>query len=79
MSFKQELLLKIYFNDQTFSLQMTSADLENYEKLQLDYKRLLSEYNEMKKYENNDTIDEKLKEINNKHKEITVAFININP
>ena len=79
MSFKQELLLKIYFNDQTFSLQMTSADLENYEKLQLDYKRLLSEYNEMKKDENNDTIDEKLKEINNKHKEITVAFININP
>jgi hypothetical protein len=57
---------------------MISAELENYEKLQDDYKRLMSEYEELKKDEKGrDLIDKKLAEIKNKHKEITDAFSKI--
>jgi hypothetical protein len=57
---------------------MISAELENYEKLQDDYKRLMSEYEELKNDEKGrDLIDKKLAEIMNKHKEITDAFSKI--
>ena len=59
---------------------MTSPEIKNYERLQDDYKKLLSEYEEIKsnqKDDGNGVIAKKLEEIDSKHKEISVAFSKI--
>ena len=38
---------------------MTTAEIENYEKMQNDYKKLLSEYDEIKSNKNDDTVDKR--------------------
>ena len=57
---------------------MATFEIEHYEKLQEDYKKLMSEYHELKEKGNNgNAIDEKLEELNNKHQEIAKEFSKI--
>lgn len=78
LSLHQELLSKKHFNDYVVLLQMTSFEIEHYEKLHEDYKKLMSEYQELsEKGESGNMMESKLEELKNKQEEIAKEFSKI--
>ena len=59
---------------------MENPEVENYEQLHIDYKKLMSEYEDLKSENVDENIlTKKLDEIQKKHKEITDVFSKLAP